>query len=167
MRFELAEPAAKPCRNCGSETITWQSAKSGKWYLSEIFTDLDGHTVTDRRDFHSLYCNKPEAHTRKQDNITRVLQEEQQEAEAGRALSQQKREQEALENFIALNDLCESDPEAGRQELEARERELKGFQDNPPTMDYMVEYGRALTRMEVLRSEIETLTNALDAIDEP
>lgn len=166
MRLELTTPATKPCNKCGSTSIAWQTAKSGRWYLTEVFTDLDERDVTDRRDFHSAYCGEPDAHTKRQAEITKVLREERDDEDSDRAERQAKREADALANFIALNDLAESDPEAGRKALAERERELENFNLYPPTMDYMVEFGKAVARAEVLRNEIEILTAALDAIGE-
>lgn len=56
------------CKRCGSTTVTWQSKGEKpnlKWWLSEVFM-VDGVEQSNRLDFHTKFCGKPELHTAEQ-----------------------------------------------------------------------------------------------------
>jgi hypothetical protein len=64
MAYEVTKTAT--CKRCKSTDVAWtQSVKTGKWYLTEVFTE-DGIQTTSKRDFHSAYCGKPEMHAVRQ-----------------------------------------------------------------------------------------------------
>jgi hypothetical protein len=165
---EYTQTAKKGCRRCGSKSVAWQtSTKTGKWYLTEVFTDLDGQTFTDHRDFHSAYCGRAQdIHDTKQHEIHHIEKADRDRQEQQRTSAHEKREADELDFFLGLSKLCQTDPEAGQTELETRERELAAIQANPPTMDYMVEFGRVTARAERLKVEIKFLHAALDAVTE-
>lgn len=162
---EYERPASKPCKHCGSSTVAWQkSKKSGKFYLTEVFTDLEGRTFTDRHEFHSTYCTDGEKHERVQAEI--LADDRKAAADDAARMDDYKAAAEAaeLEAFLSLNDLCERDPEQGRRELESRTRELAAIHANPPTMDYMDDFIRTTAQAQTLCREIEIIVAALDAV---
>lgn len=60
-------PKPATCEKCNSTDVAWaKSKRTGKFYLTEVFTDSDGDRVTARNDFHSKYCGKSELHDSKQ-----------------------------------------------------------------------------------------------------
>jgi len=48
------------CNRCESTTVIWQTGKSGKRYLCEIF-DIEGEQLYSHVDFHSRYCGQTPA----------------------------------------------------------------------------------------------------------
>jgi hypothetical protein len=109
------------CKKCNSDTVAWaKSKRSGKFYLTEVFIDYEDDQVTDYRDFHSAYCGKPELHAAKQAELRGDFQVEVEDDDAP--------DDESAKFFLALHDLCKSDPEAARAGLASRQSRLARIQ---------------------------------------
>jgi hypothetical protein len=159
---EYAEAARKPCKRCDSQTVTWQqSPKTNKWYLTEIFEDLDGRTFTHRTLFHSEYCGNDE-HALVQAQIKAQEQEERDRNDKHTAKVIADRKRAELEHFLALDSLVDDDPDAALvklHELQAeRERELR----DPVSMDYFTEHCHWVQKLDKLHADISALEAALD-----
>lgn len=147
------------CKRCGFTSVTWQtSAKTGKWFLTEVWNDLDGNRYTGYTDFHSAYCGKHGLHDEEQ---ARRIAEEQSKRNESDEQANERAEKEDAANvayFLALLDLSDAEKE---EKLGALNREEDAFKANPPTMDYMTEFEREISRAKRRRAEIEFLLAAL------
>jgi ssDNA-binding Zn-finger/Zn-ribbon topoisomerase 1 len=71
----------------------------------------------------------------------------------------------SMEEFLALNDLAENDPEQGRAELMQRRAKLDAELAQPASMDQFVDFIRWTELLGKLRAEIEILECAIDAAE--
>jgi hypothetical protein len=157
-----SESDLKQCKKCGSHTVVWQkSRKTGKFYLTEVFTDNTGDLVSDRRDFHSLYCGDAALHTAKQ----RELRQEADNAEAEWEAREEASAMESAQYFLDLHDLCKRDPEMAGRELGKRMARLDAIMDQPTSMDYMTEHMRELAEKKRLTAEISFMRAAMGEVD--
>lgn len=156
MTRELVSQTAT-CKRCGSETVTWQtSAKTGKYYLTEVF-DYDGIEKTDRRDFHSNYCGKPELHKAEQDEINGDYAERDQAVKKAVA----RREEETVNHFLALHDRCKSMPDVARAEVADLERRVEYEKRNWISMDTMTDAMNQRAEVKSMETEIKFMRAAL------
>lgn len=150
------------CKKCGSTTVTWRkSAKSGKWYLTEVFT-TGGVERTDYRTFHSQFCGKPEDHKRVQDEINA----DEAKQDDDRDDAQKAREREAIEREFLLITLCDDNPKAAQVKLDANIRELRSIAENPTSMDYMTDHMRERNHVAALKAENTILAAGLGVLVE-
>lgn len=117
--FDRVELAKKSCNRCGSTTVAWKESNAGKWYLIEAF-DFDGELCANYKDFHSGYCDKPELHAVKQRQISEALGIVEEEKATLSVVEEERRAAEDSEFFLALHDLCKSDPHNAKMEIFAR-----------------------------------------------
>lgn len=151
------------CKRCGSKNVFWQqSAKTGKWFLTEVFQTIDGKDFTQYRLFHSNFCEKPEEHDTVQQQFLVDEQKERDEKDAAVKQASDKREQERIMNFMDLIQLCEEDPEKGKAALDSRMNELASIQANPTSLDYFTDAMRERAQAKQLEMEIELMRHALD-----
>ena len=62
INIEDYQPVSKTdtCKKCNSTTVAWKKSRTtGKFYLVEVFS-ISGEEIASRRDFHSVYCGKPD-----------------------------------------------------------------------------------------------------------
>jgi len=151
------------CKRCGSKDVTWQqSMKTGKWFLTEVFKDLNGEDFTQYRLFHSNFCEQPDEHELVQKQFHADEQKELDEREAQVDKERKKREHERMLNFMALIELCQEDPAKGEAEMTKRERELASIKANPTSMDYFTDAMRERQHAKQLEIEIDLMRHALD-----
>jgi len=151
-------PKPATCKRCGSKLVTWNQGQTGKWYLTEIFRDLDGASYSKHTDFHSNFCGIPESHDYEQAARTGSEVREQDEHKRDMEESRRKDEQTNMDHFLALLDLDEEGKLAKLAQLQAEE---ENFKRNPPTMDYMTEFEREVRAAKFRRAEIGFLLASL------
>jgi hypothetical protein len=151
------------CKRCASKNVMWQqSAKTGKWFLTEVFKTLDGEDFTQYRLFHSNFCGNQGEHEIVQDQFLADEQRERDEKDTVVKKAQDKRENDRLMNFMGLIQLCEEDPKAGKAALSKRMDELAGIHANPTSLDYFTDAMREREHAKQLEIEIDLMRHALD-----
>lgn len=151
------------CKRCGSKTVAWQTSKTGKWYLIEAFTDLNGFDFALRGEFHSKYCDQAGLHNQAQGALTSYLEAKHEEEQNERDRREEENAANAGMNFLRLLDLSE---EEQRDYLAALQRECDRFYANPPTMDYMTEFMRENVAQKHRKAEMGFLRAALGELTE-
>ena len=157
MTYEIATLAGKGCRFCGSKTVAWEQSKDGKWYLVEAF-EIDGETRASKTDFHSKYCatakrknGEPRLdHDEEQRKLTQRDEDEENERQELRKKSEAKAEQKSAARFL---ELLSMDDDVKQATVTALELEMGSFYRDPPTMDYMTEFNRAIQRQKQAQTE--------------
>ena len=138
--------------------MAWQQSSKGKWYLTEVFeygTVGQSDLRTHYRDFHSAYCEEapdgdPEAHSSKQAEISSGAN-----ATKARGDSAIRRNQSTAPGWVLeLYELAHSEIITKLVQVEAElERELR----DPVSMDYIVEHGKYVAKLKMLRTQIDIL----------
>ena len=168
--YERVEKAKKGCKRCGSKNVAWRESNTGKWYLIEVFDFGDEDTGTDfkshYRDFHSGYCGKPELHDVEQRSISTQLGVETEERAKLHIANEEKKAAEEANFFLALHDLCKSDPDAAQKALQERRDKVDSENRNYVSMDYLVEHERQRALVKRLNTEIRFMEAALGLAEE-
>ena len=161
------------CKRCGSQTVTWQtSAKTGRYYLTEVFRYEDGDK-TDRRDFHSAYCELPARHAEKQDEIFKAQHAKDAAAEKveREKASELRRTREVASDEVlgwyqmTIYEMRERMPDV-EAEITEEERKLAN-ETNPAnryTMDDFHEQNKQLARIAGHKARIKWLTAERDVL---
>jgi hypothetical protein len=163
MNRDRVSIAKKGCRKCGSSTVAWHQAASGKWYLIEVFSDEWGDPIGHYRDFHSEYCSHPEKHNQLQASLDAEYAEDR--AERERALSAKdaerlERETVMLGSFSALS------AELRLRALDDLRKKIERHSENYVSMDYMTDHMRWRAEGEALRYELDLLEDFNSELDD-
>jgi hypothetical protein len=143
------------CKRCNSETVTWhQSAKTGKWYLAETFV-RGGQLESDHRDFHSLYCGKPKKHAAVQNEIDSDEKAKDEQYEKLTTVNEKRIEEENTQRLLGWIAMSDADRTKRLRQITNR---LDWYEKNPPSMDFIVEYGQAMAEIRELKQERDFLT---------
>lgn len=144
LNYEIVDRAKKGCKFCGSTNVTWRENNEGRWYLTEVF-EIDGETRSSPQDFHSLYCTSNRGMVLDHEKMQRELDGKNEDDERERTeLRKRQEDADALRNAEEFIAWASMDHERKLKEISILERQMDSFYRNPPTMDYMKEYGDAM-----------------------
>jgi len=149
------------CKRCSSERVAWQQGKTGKWYLTEVFTNEHGLDATAHTDFHSKYCGQPELHASEQAQRDQHYQENRDNREklsAEREQAQREAEAAQLAIFIDMT------PEQRIEHIEELKDELEKERRDPVSMDYFTEHCRWVEKCAAMRAEIDLYEDFMEEL---
>lgn len=149
------------CKRCSSETVAWQTGKTGKWYLTEVFQNETGMGVTSHTDFHSKYCGKPEQHSLEQamrDKAYAEAKQNRDEISAEREQAQREAEAAQLAIFIDMS------PDMRVEHIEELKDALEKERRDPVSMDYFTEHCRWVQKCEAMRAEIDLYEDFMEEL---